>query len=98
MRKMRSREIVLPRNVPAENFPSAWSVSSEKKYSCSVLGICIYSLVLVLVLGIISMLVFIGIRGSFSPSKVALEIGANMTKVRCIFMLMRGVDQFPSQT
>ena len=65
MRKMRSQEIVLPRNVPAENFPSAWSVSSEKKYSCSVLGLCIYSVVLVLVLGIISVLLFIGIRGQF---------------------------------
>ena len=69
MRKMMSREIVLPRNVPAENFTSAWSVSSEKKYSCSVLQLCIYSVVLLLVLGIISVLVFIGIRGQLFTLK-----------------------------
>ena len=63
MIKMRSREIVLPRNVPGKNFLSAWSVSSERKHSCSVLQLCIYSVVLVLVLGIISVMVFIGIRG-----------------------------------
>ena len=69
MIKMRSREIVLPRNVPAENFPSAWSVSSEKNYSCSVLQLCIYSVVLLLMLGISSVLVFIGIRGQLFTLK-----------------------------
>jgi hypothetical protein len=55
--------MVLPRNIPA------LSVSSEKNYSCSVLQLCIYSMVLLLILGIISMLVFIGNFGE------ALHIG-----------------------
>ena len=60
---MRSRELVLPRNVPTENFPSAWSVSSEKKHSCSALQVCSYGVVLVLLLGIIGVVVFLGLRG-----------------------------------
>ena len=49
---------------------SSWELSlnlvseQEKKYSCSVLQLCIYSVVLVLVLGLIRVLVFIGIGGS----------------------------------
>ena len=61
--RMRSRELVLPRNVPIENFPSAWSVSSEKKYSCSALQVCSYGVVLLLLLGIIGVVVFLGLRG-----------------------------------
>ena len=67
---MRSREIVLPRNVPAENFTSAWSVRSEKNYSCSVLQLCIYSVVLVLVLGICGVVIFIVLNGKIGGIKI----------------------------
>ena len=100
MRKMRSREIVLPRNVPAENFPSAWSVSSKKKYSCSVLQLCIYSVVLVLVLGIIGVLVFIGIRGHLFTLRSGIGDWSEYDKGEVYFSChtYAPLDQFISHT
>ena len=67
MEKMRSREIVVPRNVPVENFSSAWSVTSEKSSSCSFLKLSIYIVIILLVLvilGVVIFLVFTGKIGS----------------------------------
>ena len=60
---MRSKEIVVPRNVPVENFTSAWSDTSEKSSSCSFLKLSIYIVIILLVLvlfGVVIFLVFAG--------------------------------------
>ena len=60
---MRQKEIVVPRNVPAENFSPAWSVRSEKSSSCSVLRICVSLVVLILlilIIAVVSVLVLSG--------------------------------------
>ena len=56
---MRPKEVIVPRNVPAENFPPAWSVSSEQSSSCSALRICVYLAVFVLLLLIIGVVSFL---------------------------------------
>jgi hypothetical protein len=60
---MRQKAIVVPRNVPAENFSPSWSVRSEKSSSCSVLKICVYLAVLVLLLLIIGVVSFLALSG-----------------------------------
>ena len=60
---MKQKEIVVPRNVPAENFSLALSVRSEKSSSCSALRICVYLAVftlLLLIIGVVSFLVLNG--------------------------------------
>jgi hypothetical protein len=71
---MKQKEIVVPRNVPAENFSPAWSVRSEKSSSCSGLRICVFLAVLILLLliiGVVSFLVLSGgeILGSIGTSE-----------------------------
>ena len=68
---MRQKEIVVPRNVPAENFPPAWSFRSEKRNSCSGLRICVYLAVLVLLLLIIGVVSFLVLSGE--EAGVSLE-------------------------
>ena len=60
---MRQKEIVVPRNVPAENFSPAWSVRREKTSSCSGFRISVYLAVLVLLLLIIGIVSFLVLSG-----------------------------------
>ena len=60
---MRSREIIVPRNVPVENFSSAWSDKRDKSEHCSVCPLCIYLVVVLLVLGIAGVMIFIVLNG-----------------------------------
>ena len=63
MKKMRSREIVVPRNVPVENFTSAWSDTSEKSSSCSFLKLSVYIVIILLVLVILGVVIFLVFTG-----------------------------------
>ena len=60
---MKKKEIVVPRNVPAENFSPAWSVRREKSSSCSVTRICVYLAVFILLLLIIGVVSFLVLSG-----------------------------------
>ena len=72
---MRSREIIVPRNVPVENFTSTWSVTSVKSSSCLLLKCCIYVVILLLVLiilGVVMFLIMTDKLGSMSSSNVTV--------------------------
>ena len=69
---MRQKEIVVPRNVPAENFPPAWSFRSEKSSSCSVFRTCVYFVVLILLLLIIGVVSFLVLSGEEEAGGVSL--------------------------
>ena len=72
---MRSREIVVPRNVPVENFTSTWSVTSVKSSSCPLSKCCIYVVILLLVLiilGVVMFLILTDKLGSMSSSDVTV--------------------------
>ena len=71
---MKQKEIVVPRNVPAENFSPAWSVRSEKSSSCSALRIFVFLAVFILLLLIIGVVSFLVLSGgeagvSLGPSE-----------------------------
>ena len=60
---MKQKEIVVPRNVPAENVSPALSFRSEKSSSCSGLRICVCLVVLILLLLIIGVVTFLVLSG-----------------------------------
>ena len=60
---MRQKEVVVPRNVPAENLCPAWSVRSEKSSFCSALRICVSLAVFTLFLLIIGFVSFLSLSG-----------------------------------
>ena len=71
---MKQKEIVVPRNVPAENFSLAWSFRSEKSSSCSALRIFVFLAVFILLLLIIGVVSFLVLSGgeagvSLGPSE-----------------------------
>ena len=66
---MRPKELILPRNVPPENFSSSWNTSSETKCNCSSKKIFVYIITAL----ILSIIVSTGVYLMFHSQLVSKE-------------------------
>ena len=71
---MRPKELILPRNVPPENFSSSWNASSETNCNCSSKKIFVYVVTALILSIIVSIGVYLIIHPQLLSQKAIYQV------------------------